>query len=62
MERVALKRSLETEGVTPLIEDPQRAMEVFEEILKRGTMFYPEADETSPRHSRAYRIVPLAES
>lgn len=62
MERVALKRPLETEGIPPLIDDPQLALEVFEEILKRGTLFYPEADETSPGHSRVYRIVSLAES
>ena len=59
---LAIKRSLETEGIPPLIEDPQLALEVFGEILKRGSMFYPEADETSPRHSRVYRIVHLSES
>jgi hypothetical protein len=62
VERIAFKRPLETEGIPPLIEDPQAALEIFEEILKRGTLFYPEADETSPRHSRVYRIVSLAES
>lgn len=62
MERTVLKRPLNTEGIPPLIDDPQVALEIFEEILKRGTMFYPEPDETSPRHSRIYRIVPLAES
>jgi len=62
MERTALKRPLETEGIPRRIDDPQVAMEVFEEILKRGTLFYPESDETSPRHPRVYRIVPLAES
>lgn len=62
MERVAIKRSLETEGIPPLIEDSQLALEVFGEILRRGSMFYPEADETSPRHSQVYRIVPLSES
>jgi len=41
MERTVLKRALETEGIPPLIEDPQAALEVFEEILKRGALFYP---------------------
>lgn len=59
MEKVALKRPLETEGIPPLIEDPQEALAVFEEILKRGAMFYPEADSNFPR---IWRIVPLAGS
>jgi hypothetical protein len=29
-----------------------RLGEVFEEILKRGALFYPDADEASPRRSR----------
>ncbi|MEX1049577.1 MAG: hypothetical protein WED15_08620 [Akkermansiaceae bacterium] len=62
MERIALKRPLETEGIPARIDNPQEALEIFEEILKRGTLFYPESDETSPRHPRIYRIVPLAES
>ncbi len=62
VECVALKRPLETEGIPPLIESPQAALEIFEEILKRGASFYPQADEASPRRSRIYRIVPLAES
>lgn len=62
MEKVAIKRPLETEGIPRLIEDPQEALAVFEVILKRGAFFYPEHDETSPRHSRIHRIVPLAES
>lgn len=62
MERTALKRPLESEGIPPLIDDPRAALEVFEEILKRGMLFYPESDETTPRHPRVYRIVPLAES
>ena len=62
MERTAVKRSLATEGIPPLIDDPQQALEVFEEILKRGALFYPEPDETSQRHPRVYRIMPLAKS
>lgn len=62
MERTAIKRPLETEGIPPRIDDPQLALEVFEEILKRGTLFYPEPDETSQRHPQVYRIVSLAES
>ena len=62
MERTALKRPLESEGIPPLIDDPQMALEVFEKILNRGSLFYPEPDETSPRHLIVYRIVPLAES
>jgi len=62
MERIALKRSLETEGIPSLIDDPQVALEVFGEILKHGAMFYPEPDETAPRHPRVYRIVSLSES
>lgn len=62
VERIALKRPLETEGIPPLIEDAKVALEVFEEILRRGAMFYPESDEASQRHPRVYRIVSLAES
>jgi hypothetical protein len=62
MELIAIKRPLESEGIPPLIEDPEEAMEVFGEILKRGAMFYPDADDTSQGHQRVCRIVPLAES
>jgi hypothetical protein len=62
MEKVAIMRPLETEGIPPLIDDPQEALAVFEEILKRGALFYPESDESSQGHPRVYRIVPLAES
>jgi hypothetical protein len=62
VEKIAIKRPLETEGIPPRIDDPRKALEVFEEILKRGALFYPESDETSPRHPRVHRIVPLAES
>jgi hypothetical protein len=62
MEKVAIKRPLETEGIPPLIHDPQEALMVFEEILKRGASFYPEPDETSQGFPRVCRIVPLADS
>jgi hypothetical protein len=61
MEKVALKRPLETEGIPPLIDDPQEALAVFEELLKRGASFYPEPDEAS-QGPRVHRIVSLAES
>ena len=56
------KRPLESEGVPPLIENPEEALAVFEEILKRGAIFYPEAHDTSQGHQRVHRIVPLSES
>lgn len=59
MEKVAIKRPLETEGIPPLIDDPQEALAVFAEILKCGALFYPEPDKTFPK---IWRIVPLAES
>lgn len=62
MERIAIKRPLQSEGIPPLIADPEEAMEVFGEILKRGAMFYPDTDETSQGHQRIHRVVPLAES
>ena len=62
MDKVAIKRPLETEAVPALIEDADEALEVFEAILERGRAFYPDADEASPRRSRVCRIVPLAES
>lgn len=62
MKIIAIKRLLESEGVPPLIEDPQEAMKVFAEILRRGAMFYPDANDTSQGHQRIHRIVPLAES
>ena len=62
MEILAIKRPLESEGIPPLIEDPKAAMEVFAEILRRGAMFYPDADDTSQGHQRVHRIVPLSES
>jgi hypothetical protein len=62
MERIAVKRPLESEGIPPLIEDPQEALEIFGELLRRGAMFYPDANDTSQGHQRICRIVPLAES
>ena len=62
MEMSVIKRPLKSEGIPPLIEDPKEAMEVFGEILKRGTQFYPEANDTPEGHPRVYRIMPLAES
>jgi hypothetical protein len=62
MEILAIKRPLESEGIPPLIADPDEAMEIFGEILKRGSLFYPDTDETSRLSRVTYRIVPLAES
>ncbi len=62
MERIAVKRPLESEGIPSCFDDSQEALKVFEEILKRGKLFYPEPDDTTPRHPRVYRIVPLSES
>lgn len=62
MELLAIKRPLESEGIPPLIEDPQEALKIFGELLRRGATFYPEANETSQRHPRIHRIVPLSES
>lgn len=62
MKKFAIKRPLKSEGIPPLIKDPKEAMEIFEEIMKRGTSFYPEANDTSQRHQRVHRIVPLSES
>lgn len=62
MEIFAVKRTLKSEGIPPLIEDPEEALEIFGEILKRGAIFYPETYDTSQGHPRVHRIVPLAES
>lgn len=62
MERIVLKRPLASEGIPPLITDPQEALKVFEEILKRGAMFYPNADESTKGHPRVCRVIALAES
>lgn len=62
MEFTAVIRPLESEGIPPLVKDPQEALEIFGEILKRGAIFYPDANDTSQGHPRFHRIVPLAES
>ena len=62
MEILAIKRPLESEGIPPLIKDPDEAMEIFGEILQRGSLFYTDTDETSQGHQGIYRIVPLAQS
>lgn len=62
MEKVAIKRPLESEDIPPRIEDRDEAMAIFEQLLSRGRAFYPDADEAAPRRSRVCRIVPLAES
>lgn len=62
MEILAIKRPLESEGIPPLIKDSDEAMEIFGEILERGSLFYPDTHETSQGHQGIYRIVPLAES
>jgi hypothetical protein len=62
VEKVVTKRPLATEGIPPLFEDPREALRIFEEILKRGAMFYPDADEATKGHPRVCRVVALAES
>jgi hypothetical protein len=62
MEKLAIKRPLESEGIPPLIEKPEEAMEIFAEILRRGAMFYPDANDATQGHQRVHRIVPLSES
>jgi hypothetical protein len=62
MKKVAHKKPLGEEGNPPIFHDSREALMVFAEILKRGRLFYPDSDDSSPRHSRVYRIVPLSES
>lgn len=62
MEKVISKKPLKREGIPPCYHNQEEALTIFAEILKRARLFYPNADDTSPRHSRVYRIVPLAES
>jgi hypothetical protein len=40
MEKLAIKRPLESEGIPPLIENPEEAMEIFAEILRRSHVFF----------------------
>ena len=58
MEKVVIKRALATEGVPALIEDPRVALEVFEEILRRGRLFYAD-DEASEGYPRICRVIDL---
>ena len=53
-----IKRALATEGVPALIEDPRVALEVFEEILRRGRLFYAD-DEASEGYPRICRVIDL---
>jgi hypothetical protein len=62
VEKVVIKRALATEGIPPLIEDREKALGIFEEILRRGAMFYPDYNETAEGYPRVCRIVALAES
>ena len=62
VEKILFKRPLATEGIPPLIEDPQEALSVFEEILKRGAIFYPNAEEATKGPPRVCRVIALAES
>jgi hypothetical protein len=62
VEKVVIKRTLASEGIAALIEDPNEALEVFSVILQRGDHFYPDADEATKGHPRVCRIVALAES
>jgi hypothetical protein len=57
MEKHAIKRPLESEGIPPLIENPEEAMEIFAEILRRGAMFYTDANDATQGHQRVHRIV-----
>jgi hypothetical protein len=57
MEKHAFKRPLESEGIPPLIENPEEAMEIFAEILRRGAMFYTDANDATQGHQRVHRIV-----
>lgn len=57
-----VKRPLVSEGIPPLIADPAESLEVFAEILKRGTMFYPDYDEAAEGYPRVCRVVALSES
>jgi hypothetical protein len=57
MEKNAFKRPLESKGIPPLIENPEEAMEIFAEILRRGAMFYTDANDATQGHQKAHRIV-----
>jgi hypothetical protein len=62
MEKVVVKRPLESEGIPPLIEDSAEALEIFAEILSRGASFYPDYHEAAEGYPRVCRVIALAES
>ena len=61
MEKVVRKARLGDEPVPPLIEDKERAIETFYEILRRGQSLYPNHG-TTEGFPIVYRIIPLAQS
>jgi len=62
MEKVVSNKPLTEEGIPPCYSDPRKALAIFAEILKRGRLFYPNADSSSPKQSKTVRILPLSES
>jgi hypothetical protein len=58
--KIVVKRPLCSEGIPPRIHDPQEALEIFGEILKRGAIFYPDDEEAG--FPKVVRIVSLAET
>ncbi|MCW1887638.1 hypothetical protein OKA04_23070 [Luteolibacter flavescens] len=62
MEKVVVKRSLSSEGIPRLIEEPREALEVFSVILERGALFYPDADDAPKGPPRTCRVIALADS
>lgn len=61
MEKVVSIRPLSEEGIPPTYDDPVESFQVFAELLNCGKLFYPDAENSSPLRSKAYRIIPLAE-
>ncbi len=61
MEKIVHKGRLEEEGIAPLIVPPAKALEVFEEILRRGRALYPDYG-TRQGFPRVYRIIALEKS
>jgi hypothetical protein len=61
MEKVVRKGRLGDEPVPPLIEDRERAIQTFVEILRRGQSLYPN-NGTTEGFARVYRIIPLSQS
>ena len=62
VEKVVIKRPLESEGIPPLIEDPRETLEVIAAILERGALLYPDADGALKGHPRVCRVIALGES